>query len=261
MIITVSPKNIRRILAWISLGVYWPVMFIMTHLPPRALNQIYGNDKTAHFSGFLLLTLLYWLVRYGRIRPSLRHKALYLTILLIAVYAAVDECSQELVQGRDGNIYDWLADIAGIIAGLGLVYVLRSWRQWLVAHWLVMFAVTHWPDKDGAFVRLPPSWQQFQVFFVMMGYLGLTFLFWRALSREPRFVVNKRLVGITLFILPIYALVDECLAWAMQRGFDGWDFFSALAGIALGVICSIAFARQNVVFQEDYDPYTRTWRD
>ena len=236
-------------------------MFIMTHLPPRALSSLPGNDKTAHFTGFVLLTLLYWLVRYGRERPNLRRKALYFTVLLIAIYAAMDECSQELVKGRDGNIYDWLADMGGMVAGLALVYVLRSWRQWLVAYWVTMFALTHWPGKDGAFVRLPSSWRQFQVVFVMMGYLGLTFLFWRAISLEPKFVVNKRLIGITLFILPIYALLDEWLSWAMQRGFDISYLFSALGGIALGLICSIALARHNVVFEEDYDPYSRTWRN
>lgn len=256
----VSTNNLRRLLAWISLGIYWPMMFVMTHLPGGKTIVMPSNDKTAHFSGFLLLTLLYWLVRYGRERPSLRRKALYLTILLIALYAGVDEGSQELVEGRDGNIYDWLADVSGIFVGLILICLLRSWRQWLVVYWLALFTVTHWPERDGNFIRLPASWQQFQTLFVMAGYLALTFLFWRGVSSEPRFVVNKRLVGCTLFVLPIYAVVDEWIAAAMRGGFNGGDLISALAGILLGVVCSTAFARHNVVFKEDYDPYSRTWR-
>jgi len=256
----VSKKNIRRIFAWASLGVYWPVMFVMTHLPAGAVRQIRSNDKVAHFSAYLMLTLLYWLVRYGRTRPSLRSSALYWAILLIAVYGGVDELSQHFVEGRHASPYDWCADMAGMSVALVLVYVFRRQWHWLTVYWVAMFTVSHWPGKDGAFVRLPGSWQQFQVCFILAGYVGLTFLFWRGLTPDPKFVVNKRIIGLTLFVLPVYAFVDEWVAWAMGRGFDGVDFFSALGGIALGAICSIAFAQHNVAFQEDYDPYSGTYR-
>lgn len=233
------------------------MIFVLTHLPGQALQGVRGNDKVAHFSVFLLLALLYWLVRYGRKKPSLRNVGLYWMIGLIAVYAALDELTQEFVRGRSGEILDWCADMGGMAAGVVLLYVLRGWRHWLVAYWLAMFAVTHWPGKDGAFVRLPGSWQQFQVCFVMMGYVGLTFLFWRGMAREGKFVVNKRILGLTLFVLGFYAVVDEWLSWAMGRGFDGWDLLSAAAGIALGIVCSIALARHNILFDEDYPAYSK----
>lgn len=233
------------------------MIFVLTHLPAQALQGVRGNDKVAHFSAYLVLMILYWLVRYGGQRPSFRGMSLFWSVLLIAAYGAADEFSQQFVPNRHASVYDWYADMGGMAAAVVLLYVLRGWRHWLVAYWLVMFAVTHWPGKDGAFVSLPGWWQQFQVCFVMMGYVGLTFLFWRGMAREAKFVVNKRIVGLTLFVLGFYAVVDEWLTWAMGRGFDGWDLLSAAAGITLGIVCSIALARHNILFDEDYPAYSK----
>ena len=59
-------------------------------------------------------------------------------------------------------------------------------------------------------------------------------------------MVNSRILAFTIFVLPIYALMDELVSFAMGRRFDTWDFASAIGGIALGIIVSIALAQHHL---------------
>jgi hypothetical protein len=238
-------KRLKQLLPWIILGVYWPAAFASTHIPGTIPLRVYGHDVTLHLTAYLILTLLYWLARYGKERPDLRGFRVYGVMLMMACYGAIDELTQKLVN-RHCDFYDWLSDMGGCILALMLLYFLRRTKHWLIVYWLVLFAVTHWPD-EAPFVKLPSYWQQFEVAYIMLGYAILTLLWWRNLCRQGRFMFNKNILIITLCVLPGYALLDEGISMAMQRGFSGGDFFSGLGGIILGVVCSAALAQHHVV--------------
>lgn len=112
---------IRRVLIFL-LVVYWAVIFTLTHLPPMHLPQTGAGDKLAHFIGYFgLATLLYLVFWWSK---HVRHPAL-LTLAICAAYGAVDELLQIPV-GRNADIMDWVADMAGATTAVTMMVILRS---------------------------------------------------------------------------------------------------------------------------------------
>jgi VanZ family protein len=76
-------------------------------------------DKLLHFGAFsaLAVSLALGLV------PSRR--SLWLATASLLAYGALIEVVQAFIPGREASVLDWLADAAGIAAGLGLVAGLR----------------------------------------------------------------------------------------------------------------------------------------
>lgn len=125
---TVSPKR------WIGfllpiVAVYWAAMFVGTHLPNIHLpgtSTFISVDKLLHFSGYFglafLLSLL--LVSNASVRGEGELQALrsrgYQILLVIAIYATLDELTQMLV-GRSCELRDWAADILGTVTGILIV--------------------------------------------------------------------------------------------------------------------------------------------
>jgi VanZ family protein len=237
--------RLKQYLPWLILVFYWPLIFIGTHLPRPPEIQIYGNDKTLHFSAYFLLAMVFWFARYGSVRPSVKGRGFYLTIIIMAIYGAVDEITQPLVH-RTTDLKDWIGDMGGVLTALGAIYLLRRCFSWLIVYWIGLFIITHWPVKESAFVKIPLFWQQFQVAYHLIAYLILTLLWWRSLSPQPRFVYQSKILILSLLVMIGYAVLDETISVMMGRGFDRVDFFSGCGGVALGVVCSLLLARHYV---------------
>jgi len=226
--------------------VYWPALFVLTHLPRLPAPDIRGSDKIAHFTAYLVLTILFWLARYGTARPNLSDLRVYYILIIMLCYGAVDEISQQLVPNRFADVVDWLANTAGVVTGLFIVMVLRRWWHWLTVYWLGMFVLTHVPTETQPLDFLPEAFQPFRLVYLMVGYVALTLLWWRTWCPQGRFVFNKTLFISTLLVLPTYALLDVMLTWGMHRPFDVSALLTAVGGIILGIACAAAFAQQNV---------------
>lgn len=107
-------------------GLYWLAMFLGTHWPKLPLPQggRLGWDKVLHFSGFagLAVLLAFAVSRWRDVTV-----ATYVVIVVVlAAYGAVDEWTQALVPGRSCDLYDWLADMAGMTLGL-MIFALGAW--------------------------------------------------------------------------------------------------------------------------------------
>ena len=237
-------KHLKKILPWVILAIYWPVLFTSTHIPRLPDLQVFGRDITLHITAYMILTLLFWLAKHGTKRPSIKTVPFYWTLLLMAVYAAVDEITQNFV-GRNGDPIDWCSDVAGASIALILLALLRRPRYWLILYWLAFFVLTHWPQKDVALITLPDPWGQFQYFYLFVAYLILTFLWFRSISPEPRFVINKNILLATLYTLPTYALLDEFISYVMQKGFHLSDIIISCSAILLASLCTAAFAQHH----------------
>jgi VanZ family protein len=122
----------RKVAAWagVLLVVYWIGAFAMTHLPmpkeARLTQEIPHADKVVHLAIYAGLSLLLsvWFGVRKRVGGALLVAAVVLCLL--AGYAAFDEISQGKV-GRDPDIRDWCADVAGIHFGLVGFVALRGW--------------------------------------------------------------------------------------------------------------------------------------
>lgn len=109
-----------RIAAAIGLIIYWPGIFILTHIHiPSwvAGSGIVINDKLVHYVVYLVLMLL-WLVV---VNPSPAGKfgkhIVWTTFIMVVAYAGFDEWSQGFV-GRESSVYDFIADVGGIVTAL-----------------------------------------------------------------------------------------------------------------------------------------------
>ncbi|MDA0293028.1 MAG: VanZ family protein [Verrucomicrobia bacterium] len=85
---------------------------------PSALFALTFADKFIHFFAFALGG---WLAT-AALRVSFPHlrlaRALLIGIALVAAFGAIDETWQNFTPGRlGGNLYDWIADFLGAIAG------------------------------------------------------------------------------------------------------------------------------------------------
>lgn len=98
---------------WIG---YWLCLFLSTHLPiPVDTPMIRrGGDKLIHFLLYFVLALL----GGKRLLDHQKHRKYPVFIiwaLIYAVFAMGDEITQDWV-GRNMSVYDWLADVAGIVS-------------------------------------------------------------------------------------------------------------------------------------------------
>ena len=228
------------------MAVYWPLVFTATHVPKLPDIYIAGRDKTGHFAAYFLLTLLFWLAKYGSIKPDLRRYRFWLVLAMMLVYASADEVSQGLTC-RTPSIMDWFADAAGCLTAFVVLTFMRSFMHWLGGYWIVMFAISHWPTNAGVFIRLPAEWQRFEITYVMAAYAVLTLLFWRCVCKESRFEFNGRVFSISVAVISLYALFDEFISYMMGRGFDVGDLAGAFMGITLASVCAAAFSHHHDV--------------
>ena len=118
--------GLRRFVGWGTLA-YVAAAFTVTHVPLPDVAIPRDSDKLVHLALFAPLALLLaaWRVT-RRDRPPV---AAAWSAGLCLLYAAGDELTQQLVPGRSGDPFDFLADAVG--TGLGLlafVPVLRWYR-------------------------------------------------------------------------------------------------------------------------------------
>ena len=109
-------KNINRI----PLLVYWPLLFILTHIPQSTMpgwsKHFDVLDKLIHLFLFAVLAVFFWL---ATAKP--RRAVVLLTLFLVlVVYAALDEWTQSFV-GRYSDLLDFAANVIGAAIGLILV--------------------------------------------------------------------------------------------------------------------------------------------
>jgi len=86
---------------------------------------IVGADKFAHFSEFLVLGILLTRAMLGQSLKISLSWTIVLSIIIAIFYAAIDEWRQVLIPGRQVDIFDFLADAAGIV--LGTLLLLRRY--------------------------------------------------------------------------------------------------------------------------------------
>jgi VanZ family protein len=103
----------------IALTAYWLLLITATHIPkvPEPFG-VRPSDKLLHLSAYAVLGALVGLAfsQYRRLRLSLAAALL----AGVALHGMLDEVTQPLF-GRDAEVADWFADVAGAVLGLGLM--------------------------------------------------------------------------------------------------------------------------------------------
>ncbi len=117
-------------LVYIPLAVYWLILFILTSLPTTKLPNTKINDKIEHYLAFAVLAVFLSLAFHFQRKISILFKRPFLaTIILIAGYGLLDEVHQYFIPGRYCDMLDWVADVLGGLAGLGIVLLIKRFSK------------------------------------------------------------------------------------------------------------------------------------
>ena len=109
----------------IVLTLYWVALFTATHLPkiPEPLEFKQVSDKLEHYVAYAGLGFLVAARQALGVGMSWRRAGGIW--LLIAAYGACDEITQIPV-GRDADLRDWFADLAGAAFGIAALSLIRA---------------------------------------------------------------------------------------------------------------------------------------
>jgi VanZ family protein len=120
----------RAVRPWLPALAWAAVIFALSSRSTVPVDLELGLDKVAHFGAYALLGA--FLAR-GQLSAGLPA----LAVALIGwAYAASDEWHQSFVPGRSPDLLDWVADAAGVAAGL---------------------AFYHWARRRARRISTPPS--------------------------------------------------------------------------------------------------------
>lgn len=99
------------------------ILFVSTrplaHLPPFPM-----NDKVMHFMEYSVYGFLLVRIFWHRLPKSRMPTALW-AWLGVACFAALDETAQIFAAGRQPDVRDWAADVAGGLCGIAAYILIR----------------------------------------------------------------------------------------------------------------------------------------
>ena len=109
----------KNSIIYYPLAIYWAILLFLTTLPGKDLPDVQMSDKIEHLLAFggLAVLLKLALVVQGKYPNLKNHSSLY-TLLIIGVYAGLDELHQLYIPGRTCDILDWTADVSGALIGV-----------------------------------------------------------------------------------------------------------------------------------------------
>ena len=118
-------KGKKKILLWLP-AILWLISIFILALrkPPELIPPFPHYDKVMHFGAFGLLSVLfafpYFFIKYKKIEHIM------MVIIVPIIYGAIIEIVQIFAANRKADIYDWIADLTGvIIAFIVISIVLR----------------------------------------------------------------------------------------------------------------------------------------
>jgi VanZ family protein len=106
-------------LRWAMVAAYAAAIFIQSALPPALrVVSLNGADKLLHAGAYALLAVL--ICRALEVYPLAGRPVIQIAavgVLISALYGITDECHQAFVPHRDADVWDWIADLCGSVAG------------------------------------------------------------------------------------------------------------------------------------------------
>ncbi len=133
----------RHKLTLISLLVYWPGVFILAHMPiPRVVYKAQVSDKWLHFLAYLVLVFLLWFAISPDKKVNWRKATVWWVLMVVVWYGVFDEVLQGFI-GRNCDVTDFLADLAGTLVGLILFSLFTFWPVLLIVAGATIFILTN----------------------------------------------------------------------------------------------------------------------
>jgi VanZ family protein len=233
----------RRKLAIIVLAIYWPTLFILAHIPiPGKVREAGVSDKVLHFLAYLVLVFLFWITLNPHRKVRWRKAVSWAVVLIMVVYGIIDELLQGYV-GRSCDRMDFVADLAGVFAGLILLTFFTVWPAALIICGAIIFGMT-----NVARVKLADYVPVANAIFHLFSYAVFTVLWIHCMRRFDSLKPAKRRWLATALALPTaLLLVAKGYSMSLGKEFPVQDIILSVGGIAtvVGVASAAALFRQS----------------
>jgi len=222
----------RRKAVLTALLVYWPVIFVVTHWPkiPDWIYQAHVSDKSAHFIAYLALVSLWWFSISPHKKVNWRKAPVWWTLLVMVWYGVIDEWLQAYV-GRNSDVSDFLANLAGTTAGLVLLSILSFWPASIIVTGTIIFVSTNLSRVSMAYLLPTPS-----AIFHLFAYAFFSILWLQYLQRFSLLRPPRREWIVCASVLPIgFLSVVKLFTLITDRNPATADILSAATGIVVVV--------------------------
>ncbi len=118
------------------LTVYWIILFAATSIPSDHVPSLGVSDKFKHFGAYAVLASLVYAALFIQNRYKIfKQKPALFTIIITALYGALDEIHQSFIPGRSCELMDWVADVIGILLAVIII------KYFIFGKWKINFAL------------------------------------------------------------------------------------------------------------------------
>lgn len=113
-------KTNPKLFVFLPLCLYWLFLFALTTIPAENVPRYFdAQDKIEHFVAYFVLAILLTFTLHFQEKVKLFSEKFFVSaVLLIILYATVDEVHQIFIPGRYCDVFDWITDIIGGTAGI-----------------------------------------------------------------------------------------------------------------------------------------------
>lgn len=218
----------------IALGIYWPFLFWLTHIPvPQVARQSGMSDKTMHVLAYFILTFLIWFAisPYEKIRWN--KLKCWIVAGAVILYGVFDELLQAGV-GRSADIRDLAANIFGVSLGMGLLTIFGFWSSLLTVSSIFIFVLSNMSR-----LMTLPQYTFYATAFHFTAYTAFTLIWIQWLDRFSVFVPGRTGWLIVSVLTPGSLIMGiKLTAPFYDRPFDGFNTAIAIFGITSAVLIS-----------------------
>jgi len=118
----------KNIVSWTPAIVYGTLIFALSHqsYPP---GHDTAPDYILHFLEFGLFTLTVLFGTTRRFQLEIGARQVWITLLIVLLWAAADEFHQLFVPHRDGSLRDWFSDSLGALVFMFAAQLFQRWRR------------------------------------------------------------------------------------------------------------------------------------
>ena len=235
----------RQKLNIIALLLYWPAIFILSHIPiPQLVYKAQVSDKTLHVLTYLILVFLIWFAKSPNEKVNWRKATVWWILLAVVWYGVFDELLQAYV-GRHASVMDFFADLAGVVAGLIVLSFFTFWPASLIVTAATIFLLTNLAKTNPA--ELVPF---ANAMFHLLAYAFFTASWIRYIhhyltTKPPHF----KWLTVTLALPAALLLLVKLSSVILNRHFGLQNLILAAAGVIITVNAAliVALVRQGLM--------------
>ncbi|MHC4289904.1 MAG: VanZ family protein [Planctomycetota bacterium] len=225
----------RHKIVLLALGIYWPVIFWLTHIPvPDVARQSGMSDKTMHVLAFFVLAFLVWFAVCPYQKARWNRLKVWVVLATVIAYAAIDEYLQGFIPGRSADVWDFVADTVGVVVGLGVLSIFSFWPAMLMFSAIFIFIISN-------LTNLPQLYPEYHLNAVFHGtaFAAFTLVWIQYLDRRSRPSESRKMWLTAALTMPLSLLLVIEVTAVVFDWPSGWtEAIAAVLGTVFAVFIS-----------------------